>query len=200
MRARDYQGVLTARRTPAIEQRSLIAITPLKAGLLCTAVHGIDGVFGRCVMQQIGFGLPVSIVLALLVCIFLVARIAFWPVRLSAQGYRLRNDYKTGTTIAQLTAFIGWILVIVGLTGIVIGAFAGLSVEFRRWLGVELSMVMMTPSVVLIELGLLVLGLSLVMAGQAARAVFDGTNYIKALLDVTLESKSSDRPASPVRE
>ena len=151
-------------------------------------------------MPAFGFGLPVSIVLVLLVCIFLVARIAFWPVRLSVQGYRLRNDYKTGTMIAQLTAFIGWMLVILGLIGIVIGAFAGLSVEFRRWLGIELSMFMMTPSVVLIELGLLILGLSLVMAGQAARAVFDGTNYIKAILDVTLEVKSSNRPASSARE
>ena len=68
-------------------------------------------------MPAFGFGLLVSIILVLLVCSVLVA---FWPVRLSVQGHRLRNDYKTGTMIAQLTAFIGGMLVIAGLIGIVL--------------------------------------------------------------------------------
>lgn len=110
------------------------------------------------------------------------------PVRRSVLGHRVRNDYTTGTMIAQLTAFIGWMLAIADVIGIVFGEFAGLSVAFRRLLGIQLSMFMMTPLFVRIESGLPILGRSLVMAGQAARVVLDGTNCIKALLEATLEA------------
>lgn len=77
------------------------------------------------------------------------------------------NDYGTSIGVATFISFLGWIAVIAG---------AGITI----WLvekGAELFLLL--PSIAISLVGLL-----LVIGGQASRAVMDNANYSKAMLEI----------------
>ena len=77
------------------------------------------------------------------------------------------NDYKTSIGVALFVSFIGWVAVLAGV---------GLSV----WLVNEGGMALLgLPSAITVAL----VGLLLVIGGQASRAVMDNANYSKQMLD-----------------
>jgi hypothetical protein len=115
----------------------------------------MDDALWRCAIPDFGFSLLVSMILVLSLGVVL----CLFAVRRSVLGHRVRNDYKTGSMIAQLTAFIGRMLAIADVIGIVFGEFAGLSLAIPATAGIQLSMFTLTPLFVRIESGLPIVGL-----------------------------------------
>jgi len=83
------------------------------------------------------------------------------------------TDYGTSIAVAKIIEFIGWIAVVAG-------------VGFTVLLVLEGDMALLgVPSSVTVAL----IGLMLVLAGQASRALFDNANYSKQMLDEMRNSK-----------
>ena len=77
------------------------------------------------------------------------------------------DDYKTSIGVAKLVSFIGWVAVLAGV---------GLS----AWLVKDGGMSLLgLPSAITVIL----VGLLLVIGGQASRAVMDNANYSKQMLN-----------------
>jgi hypothetical protein len=77
-----------------------------------------------------------------------------------------KNDYKTSIAIAALVILIGWIAVVAG-------AFFSLFLIKEGGMGL-----LGLPSAITVTL----IGLMLVLSGQASRAIFDNANYSKQML------------------
>ena len=76
------------------------------------------------------------------------------------------NDYQTSIGVAKFVSFIGWLAVIAGIAGI------GLPLFLLDQGGIALLVV---PSAIAVAL----VGLLLVIGGQATRAIMDNANYSK---------------------
>jgi len=77
------------------------------------------------------------------------------------------NDYKTSIGVALFVSFIGWVAVLAGV---------GLFLQLVNQGGMGL---LGLPSAITVAL----VGLLLVIGGQASRAVMDNANYSKQMLD-----------------
>ena len=78
----------------------------------------------------------------------------------------VKNDYKTSIQVALLVSLIGWIAVIAGI---------GFSLMLVKGGGMAM---LGLPSAVTVAL----VGLLLVIGGQASRAVMDNSNYSRQML------------------